>query len=135
MLSEEIVEKNSDAENKDTSPEINGEEMDMAQLLAEHEAAQEPSTERGGALFMAKVVSMDSEGVLVDIGEKSETFIPRGEFGGNVPFKVGESIPVVKLSNGSGGGPIRVSWRRAREQMDGNISSRHLSANFPSRQK
>ncbi|OGR87402.1 MAG: hypothetical protein A3A86_00220 [Elusimicrobia bacterium RIFCSPLOWO2_01_FULL_60_11] len=90
-------------------------EMDMAQLLAEHDASTAAKQAESGSILMAKVVSVSAEGVLVDIGEKKEALIPRDEFKEEPVFKPGESIPVLQSRGGRKGG--QVSWRKAVEQL------------------
>ncbi len=95
--------------------DIDSQEMDMATALAEHEADAVAKSADSSAILMAKVVSISEEGVLVDLGEKKESLIPKDEFRHGISFAAGESIPVFVSRNGKG--PARVSWKRAAEQL------------------
>ncbi len=94
--------------------DIESQEIDMATALAEHEAASKAAIPENASIVMAKVISISDEGVMVDIGEKKETLLPRQEFGKAIAFTAGESIPVYMSRNG---GNARISWRKAVEQM------------------
>ena len=92
-------------------------EPGMAELLAEEErSASEAAAERRDTPFIeATVVSITKDGALVDVGAKSEALIPAEEFGGEVPFSVGDKVQVMRRPGTKEGLP-RVSWRAAREQ-------------------
>lgn len=104
-------------------------EMDMAQLLAEHDAESSAKQAETGSILMAKVVSVSSEGVLVDIGAKKESLIPREEFRQDPAFSPGETIPVLMNRNGRKGG--QVSWRRAVEQLAWEHIEQSQARNLP----
>ncbi len=87
--------------------------MDMGQLLAQEAKV----SENGPRFLMAIAVSIIKEGLLVDIGGKREALIPRAEFEGEIPFKAGDSIPVLKSSGEKAEGYFRVSWKAAREKL------------------
>lgn len=93
------------------SPE---EEIGMAELLAQESAAQ---TSAENPIFMAKIVSIVKDGVLVDTGRKMEALIPVEEFGSKILFAVGELIPVCKIQGNTSDGHGKVSWKRAQEQI------------------
>ncbi|MBI2915704.1 MAG: hypothetical protein HYY07_02465, partial [Elusimicrobia bacterium] len=86
------------------------EEMGMAELLAQEEANSGKES-----LLMAKAISVIKEGVLVDTGKKTEALIPRREFGEKIPFKAGDTIPVMKVSDLRQDGFRTVSWKAARD--------------------
>src|SRR5690242_13435591 len=68
-------------------------DMSMSELLGEV-----PEKVRPGTLVQARVLGKSADGVLVDIGLKMEGLIPRNEFpnfDAELPFAVGDSIPVV----------------------------------------
>jgi small subunit ribosomal protein S1 len=94
-----------------------GAEMGMAELLAQEErASSESAAENKSTPFIeATVVSITKDGVLVDIGAKSEALIPIEEFSGPVPFAVGDVVSVMRKPRAKDG-PPRVSWKAAREQ-------------------
>lgn len=116
-------------ENDLDTPE--SQEMDMGRLLAEHDAESSARQAEAGSILMAKVVSVSPEGVLVDIGEKKESLIPREEFRQDPAFTPGEAIPVLINRNGRKGG--QVSWRKAVEQLAWEhieqSQARHLPVN------
>ena len=111
--------------------QADSQEMDMAQLLAEHDAQSQANQAETGSILMAKVVSVSSEGVMVDIGQKKETLIPRAEFRTDPAFKTGESIPVL-LNSGRKGGQ-QVSWKRAVDQMAWEHIEQSRARNLPVR--
>ena len=66
-----------DEEPESASPDPEGQESEMAQLLAEQEDWS-PSRRRGEAVE-GSVISVDDDGILVNIGTKSEGMIPTRE--------------------------------------------------------
>lgn len=76
---------------------------------------------RQGDIIKGTVVSVDENGALVDVGLKSEGFIPAGEISRRgVPeqeVKAGDEISVYVLSVDSGEGGLRLSKRRADEEL------------------
>jgi len=107
-------------------------EMDMAQLLAEHESAAKAKSVDLGSILMAKVISISEDGLWVDTGEKKEAFIPSNEFKKNNFFSPGDTIPVI-LSTKSGkmGSQTHVSWRKAAEQMAWEHITQSKNRNLP----
>jgi len=90
------------------------EEMSMSELLAE-------SAPRvtNGALVQARVLGKNADGVLADIGLKMEGLIPKAEFPefekGVLPFKEGDTIPVIVRQIERQDAHHKLSWRSARE--------------------
>lgn len=99
------------------SEEQSSEEMDMGTLLAQMESEAEGAGASDNSLLMARVISITDDGALVDIGQKSEALIPKKEFGKNPPFAVGDSVPVLFLSQRKEKDYLQVSWKAAREKM------------------
>ena len=94
---------------------IEGEEMSMAELLAGN--ANSFHKDSGERLIKAKVVSLNREDVTVDVGSKSEIFIPINEFiddDGNLFVKIDDEIEVYVLSRNSAG-ISNVSFKRAQD--------------------
>lgn len=102
--------------NQTTSP---GAELeDMAALLEESDVA-EPRQLRRGEVVEGTVMSLERDGVLVDIGFKSEGIVPQGEMhslGADPMTKVGvgEKILVYVLSPETAEGQVALSIDRAR---------------------
>ncbi len=89
-------------------------DMSMDELLA-----ASPEKVNTGTVVNARVLSKSAEGVLVDIGQKMEGLIPKAEFPdfetAALPFKEGDSVPVLVRQQGGQDGYTKVSWRSARE--------------------
>jgi len=87
-------------------------DVSMSDLLAGM-----PEKVSSGTVVQARVLGKNAEGVLVDIGLRMEGIIPKAEFPdfeNNLPFKEGDSIPVL-VRQVSGQDSHRVSWKAARE--------------------
>ncbi len=96
----------------ETDDKITIDEMSMSDLLAGM-----PEKVSSGTVVQARVLGKNAEGVLVDIGLRMEGLIPKAEFPdfeNNLPFKEGDSIPVL-VRQVSGQDNHRVSWKAARE--------------------
>ncbi len=92
-------------------------EMDMAALL-ETEAAQ-PGSLRRGEIIEGVVMGASTDGVIVDVGTKTEAVIPQGEMlslgaDGQSRLKAGDSVRVMVLQPMSSEGHGIVSLDRAR---------------------
>lgn len=76
---------------------------------------------RQGDIIKGTVVSVDENGAMVDVGLKSEGFIPAGEISrrgaADQEIKPGDEISVYVLSVDSGEGGLRLSKRRADEEL------------------
>lgn len=75
-----------------------------------------------GQIIQGRVVSVDDNGALVDVGAKSEGLIPASELHrkgafGNVTLSPGDEIMVYVVSSDSAEGGLRLSKRRADEQL------------------
>jgi len=88
--------------------------MKMEELLGPEIKLEE------GKVIMARVIAVIADGVVVDLGVKSDGLIPKLEFEGNpdalkeiVP---GSVIPVTITSLRSEDGHLSVSWKKAREK-------------------
>ncbi len=95
--------------------ENGGEEgMNMEQLLGPEVKLEE------GKVIMARVVAVTEDGVVVDLGIKSDGLVPKQEFENNpeaLAEIVPESlIPVIVTNTRSEDGHLPVSWKRAREK-------------------
>src|SRR5437016_6195294 len=88
-------------------------EMSMSDLLAGL-----PEKVNSGSVVQARVLGKNADGVLVDIGLKMEGLIPKSEFPDfehTLPFKEGDTIPVLVRQIESRDNYHRISWRSARE--------------------
>ncbi|MGK2965677.1 MAG: S1 RNA-binding domain-containing protein [Tepidiformaceae bacterium] len=99
-----------------TEPEA-PQEMDMGALL-DSEAAQ-PSHLRRGEIVEGMVMGASPEGIIVDVGTKTEALIPSGEMmslgaGGPAKLKAGDTVKVMVLQPSSAEGHAIVSLDRAR---------------------
>lgn len=76
---------------------------------------------RQGDIIKGTVVSVDENGAMVDVGLKSEGFIPAGEISRrgapDQEIKPGDEVSVYVLSVDSGEGGLRLSKRRADEEL------------------
>ncbi|HHY44201.1 MAG TPA: bifunctional 4-hydroxy-3-methylbut-2-enyl diphosphate reductase/30S ribosomal protein S1 [Firmicutes bacterium] len=75
-----------------------------------------------GQIIKGRVVSVDDNGALVDVGAKSEGIIPASELNrksafGNVTLSPGDEIMVYVVSSDSAEGGLRLSKRRADEDL------------------
>ena len=107
-------------------------DMDMAQLL-ESEGVPEPRTLRRGEVVDGSVMNVDREGVLVDIGSKSEGIVPPQEMHslGADPLSkvsVGDDVLVYVLQPETEEGQVLLSIDRAR----GEQGWRELQQRFES---
>ena len=76
-----------------TDDKLTIDDMSMTDLLAGL-----PEKVNSGTVVSARVLGKNADGVLVDIGLKMEGLIPKSEFPdfeNNLPFKEGDSIPVL----------------------------------------
>ncbi|MEE8421900.1 MAG: S1 RNA-binding domain-containing protein [Dehalococcoidia bacterium] len=109
-----------------------GEELDMGQLL-ESAGLPEPRMLRRGEVVDGSVMSVDREGVLVDIGSKSEGVVPTNEMHsmGADPLSkinVGDDVLVYVLQPETEEGQVLLSIDRAR----GEQGWRELQVRFES---
>lgn len=68
----------------------------------------------GGQIKTGKIVSIRPDGVLVDVGEKSEGFLGLNEVAdkdGNIPFKVGDNLQVFIFGKGE---RVSISYKKAK---------------------
>ena len=113
-------------------PELQAEEMDMAQLLAQHEAASESHAIENNSILIAKIAALSQDGVMVDIGKKKEVLIPIKEFGKSADrLVIGGTLPVLVISDGGGNRPVKVSWRAANERMAWEHAGEAQKRNLP----
>jgi len=88
-------------------------DISMSELLAGL-----PEKVHSGSVVQARVLGKNTDGVLVDIGLKMEGLIPKSEFPdfeNSLPFKEGETIPVLIRQIEGHDNYHRISWRSARE--------------------
>ncbi len=101
----------------DTAQTIPLEEMDMGALL-DSEAAQ-PSHLRRGEIVEGMVMGASPDGLIVDVGTKTEAVIPQSEMlslgvDGPAKLKAGDTVKVMVLQPSSAEGHAIVSLDRAR---------------------
>ena len=111
-------------------PEPNA-EMDMAALL-ETEAAQ-PSSLRRGEIIQGVVMGASPDGVIVDVGTKTEAVIPQSEMlsmgvEGQSRLKAGDTVRVMVLQPMSSEGHGVVSLDRARGEEGWEILAGRLES-------
>jgi small subunit ribosomal protein S1 len=106
-------------------------EMDMGALL-DSEAAQ-PSHLRRGEIVEGMVMGASPDGLIVDVGTKTEAVIPQGEMlslgvDGTARLKAGDTVKVMVLQPSSAEGHAIVSLDRARgEEGWDTLAARHES--------
>ena len=106
-------------------------EMDMAALL-ETEAAQ-PGSLRRGEIITGAVMGASPDGVIVDVGTKTEAVIPQNEMlslgvDGQSRLKAGDSVRVMVLQPMSAEGHGVVSLDRARGEEGWDILAARLES-------
>ena len=106
-------------------------EMDMAALL-ETEAAQ-PGSLRRGEIITGAVMGASPDGVIVDVGTKTEAVIPQNEMlslgvDGQARLKAGDSVRVMVLQPMSAEGHGVVSLDRARGEEGWDILAARLES-------
>ena len=106
-------------------------EMDMAALL-ETEAAQ-PGSLRRGEIITGAVMGASPDGVIVDVGTKTEAVIPQSEMlslgvDGQSRLKAGDSVRVMVLQPMSAEGHGVVSLDRARGEEGWDILAARLES-------
>ncbi len=106
-------------------------EMDMGALL-ESEAAQ-PGSLRRGEIVEGMVMGASPDGLIVDVGTKTEALIPQGEMlslgvDGQAKLKAGDTVKVMVLQPSSSEGHAIVSLDRARGEEGWDVlAERHES--------
>jgi small subunit ribosomal protein S1 len=106
-------------------------EMDMGALL-ESEAAQ-PGSLRRGEIIEGMVMGASPDGLIVDVGTKTEALIPQGEMlslgvDGQAKLKAGDTVKVMVLQPSSSEGHAIVSLDRARGEEGWDVlAERHES--------
>ncbi|MEX0783180.1 MAG: S1 RNA-binding domain-containing protein [Dehalococcoidia bacterium] len=106
-------------------------EMDMGALL-DSEAAQ-PGSLRRGEIVEGMVMGASPDGLIVDVGTKTEALIPQGEMlslgvDGQAKLKAGDTVKVMVLQPSSSEGHAIVSLDRARGEEGWDIlAERHES--------
>ncbi|MFC1485099.1 S1 RNA-binding domain-containing protein [bacterium] len=95
---------------------IEGEDMSMEELLAA-EKKDFSGSDSGTKIISAEVLAVSKDDVTVNIGMKSEVFIPIYEFeeDGVLGVKVGDRIDVFVSQKLGPGGTPRVSYKKAKE--------------------
>ncbi len=101
----------SDVDLQATSPAATAGEMDDAAIRAQM-MAEDAKLSRG-QIVTGTIVQVDRSGVLVDIGRKSEGFVPSQELGGDEELKVGDELEVFVLKPENEEGQPLLSKRRA----------------------
>ncbi len=105
--------------------------MDMGALL-ESEAAQ-PGSLRRGEIIEGMVMGASPDGLIVDVGTKTEALIPQGEMlslgvDGQAKLKAGDTVKVMVLQPSSSEGHAIVSLDRARGEEGWDVlAERHES--------
>jgi ribosomal protein S1/(E)-4-hydroxy-3-methyl-but-2-enyl pyrophosphate reductase len=105
-----------ETEAKSESPEKSADEIVQELYDESFKALQE------GQIVKGRVVSIDDNGALVDVGAKSEGLIPASELNrkgafSSEPLSPGDEIMVYVQSSDSGEGGLRLSKRRADEEV------------------
>ncbi len=86
-------------------------EVDFAYLLEKHESSRK--TPRENEIIQGKVVRIDNDVVLVDIGFKSEGRVPRNEFHNSEDLVIGKTIDVLLEEIEDQNGEVVLSKQKA----------------------
>ena len=118
-------------ESAQPQPETAPEEMDMGALL-ESEAAQ-PGQLRRGEIVEGVVMGASTDGMLVDVGIKSEAVIPQGEMlslgvDGGAKLQAGDTVKVMVLQPMTADGHAVVSLDRARGEEGWEVLASRLES-------
>ncbi len=104
-------------------------EPDFRTLLDESE--QTPRPQRGDVLS-GRVVALDTQGMIVDLGLKRDGVVPRTEIDKlreeGVEFTVDQEVPVVIIEPEDKDGNLRVSVNQGRQQKDWLTAERLMAA-------
>jgi small subunit ribosomal protein S1 len=104
-------------------------EPDFRTLLDESE--QTPRPQRGDVLS-GRVVALDAQGMIVDLGLKRDGVVPRTEIDKlreeGVEFTVDQEVPVVIIEPEDKDGNLRVSVNQGRQQKDWLTAERLMAA-------
>ena len=102
---------------------------DFRTLLDESE--QTPRPQRGDVLS-GRVVALDAQGMIVDLGLKRDGVVPRAEIDKlreeGVEFSVDQEVPVVIIEPEDKDGNLRVSVNQGRQQKDWLTAERLMAA-------
>jgi len=101
-------------------------EMSMADLLKAEAAVSEKVYSRD--VVTVKVVQVNAEYVLVNIGEKKEAAIPLADFQDEKTPEPGDEVQAVFESKGGEGRPTLLSHRRARERAAWEMTKKMFEA-------
>lgn len=107
-------------------PQQPGEEMSMADLLKAEAEVSEKVYSRD--IVTVRVVQVNAEYVLVDIGEKKEAAIPLGEFQDEKTPVAGDEVQAVLEKKGGEGRYTMMSHRRARERAAWELARKMFEA-------
>jgi len=105
----------SDTKDIDKKPAADVDEPTMESLLKEQDAQDDKLKNK--EVIWVKVIQANKEQVLVDVGEKSEAFVPLTEFPEDQIPEAGKRIPVVLVKRGRGDSPTQMSTRQARARL------------------
>lgn len=90
--------------------------MEMQNDWMEEALKTSEERSREGDIVAGKVVGVTNDGLIVDVGLKSEGLIPISDFDkGEQDFKIGDSIEVLLLRKESKSGQVLLSYQQAQE--------------------
>jgi small subunit ribosomal protein S1 len=101
-----------EAEQKSVPKAVAEDDMKMDELLKGQDTIEE------GKIVRVKVVGKNADGVMVDLGVKSESQIAKAEFGSQENFEavaIGSELPVFVIRTNSKDGSPVVSYKQAKE--------------------
>ena len=107
-------------------PQQPGEEMSMADLLKAEAEVSEKVYSRD--IVTVRVVQVNAEYVLVDIGEKKEAAIPLADFQDEKTPVAGDEVQAVLEKKGGEGRYTMLSHRRARERAAWELAKKMFEA-------
>jgi small subunit ribosomal protein S1 len=105
------------------------EELDFGALLDSSEHTPRPQR---GDVLSGRVVALDSQGMIVDLGLKRDGVVPRAEIDKlreeGVEFQVDQEVPVVVVEPEDKDGNLRVSVNQGRQQKDWITAERLMAS-------
>ena len=105
------------------------ESEDFRALLESSEATPRPMR---GDVLSGRVVALDAQGMIVDLGLKRDGVVPRAELDKlreeGVQFEVDQEVPVVVIEPEDKDGNLRVSVNQGRQQKDWLTAERLMAS-------
>ncbi len=105
----------SDTKDINKKSQAEDDEPTMESLLKAQDAQDDKLKNK--EVIWVKVIQANKEQVLIDVGEKSEAFVPIAEFPEDQIPEAGKRIPVIMVKRGRGDSPTQMSTKQARARL------------------